>query len=105
MNKPKRSDFPKNRRGDSRYNQALKTYEKYVKKTNKEKVRKQQGYTPKPVWKKGMSREEYRKILLPWREKKALLDKKLRKEKLASEGKKDTGRGVRNIASLSLIHI
>ena len=56
---------------------------------NKKKKVKPVSNDPRPVWKKGESREEYRKRLLPWRERQKAKRRKERKDKLAKEGKLD----------------
>ena len=62
---------------------------------NKKKKVKPVSNDPRPVWKKGESREEYRKRLLPWRERQKAKRIQERKDKLKKEGKKDTKRGTR----------
>jgi hypothetical protein len=89
MNKPKRSDYPDGRSGAKSYQEALdkwRTSNKKVKPVNND---------PRPTWKKGESREEYRKRLLPWRERQKARKNKEKAEDLKKRGMKNTKRGTR----------
>ena len=71
MKKPNRKDFPDNRNGRSRYQNALRKYNASVRKTNKEseKKRKNIGKDPRPKIGDFKNREAYRQAVLKWRKK------------------------------------
>ena len=64
---------------------------------NKKKKVKPVSNDPRPVWKKGESREEYRKRLLPWRERQKAKKEKEKAEDLKKRGLKKTSRGLKKI--------
>jgi len=71
MKKPNRKDFPNNRNGRSRYQNALRKYNASVRKTNREseKKRKNIGKDPRPKIGDYKNREAFRQAVLKWRKK------------------------------------
>ena len=71
MKKPNRKDFPNNRNGRSRYQNALRKYNASVRKTNQESEKKKKniGKDPRPKIGDYKNREAYRQAVLKWRKK------------------------------------